>query len=154
MDPTLLDIVQAVKRHLADRGFPCPAPILPPTELERGSDHWVTVESWIADPGMRPFSGHGDLVASAATLADQVRLCRSTGIDVSGLNSQPLHQEAGSLYPEPHSPLFDFVATAEGAGWIDSMAQTARSIRDADSTTEVVAHTDWSTRNVRSRIDG
>jgi hypothetical protein len=87
---------------------------------------------------------------SAAGLAEQIRLGRSlNGQAVAALACHPLRAAARTLYPEPHSPLFDFEATAEGAGWIDDLAQRASSVRDTDPTPPVVAHTDWSARNVR-----
>ena len=55
---------------------------------------------------------------------------------------------------EPHSPLFDFEASAGGAEWIDDVARLALDARDSDATPRVVAHTDWSARNVRLRADG
>jgi hypothetical protein len=51
------------------------------------------------------------------------------------------------LYPAPHSPLFDFTATAAGAGWIDEIATAARERMTDD--VAVIAHGDWSARNVR-----
>jgi len=56
------------------------------------------------------------------------------------------------LYPAPHSPLFDFAATAEGAQWIDDIATAARERMVAD--TWVIAHGDWSARNVRLDSEG
>jgi hypothetical protein len=53
------------------------------------------------------------------------------------------------VFPEPHSPVFDFAATAHGAAWIDDVAQRAVAVRDAVTSPEVIAHTDCSLRNIR-----
>ena len=52
----------------------------------------------------------------------------------------------------PHSPSFDFEATAAGAQWIDDLARAA--LPCADFGDRVVAHTDWSARNVRLQVLG
>ena len=63
--------------------------------------------------------------------------------------AHPLDTPAEDLYGEPHSPLFDFAGTAQGAEWIDDLARRAVEVRRADDSPPVVAHTDWSARNVR-----
>ena len=40
--------------------------------------------------------------------------------------------DGSGLYPEPHSPIFDFVATAAGSVWIDEYARAALAVRDRD----------------------
>ena len=61
----------------------------------------------------------------------------------------PPRAPTSGLYPEPHSPLFDFEATAEGAEWIDAIAIRAKAQREADDGPLVIAHLDWCARNVR-----
>jgi aminoglycoside phosphotransferase (APT) family kinase protein len=81
-------------------------------------------------------------------LARQIALC--TGLpDPDRLLTHPLSSRDAQLYPEPHSPLFDFESTAVGAEWIDELARRASSLRSEDESSLVVAHTDWSARNVR-----
>jgi aminoglycoside phosphotransferase (APT) family kinase protein len=65
------------------------------------------------------------------------------------LLDHPLRAPDTQLYPEPHSPLFDFDATAVGAEWIDELASRSAALRAVDTSSPVVAHTDWSARNVR-----
>jgi aminoglycoside phosphotransferase (APT) family kinase protein len=67
----------------------------------------------------------------------------------AGLEQHPLRQRDGGLYGDPHSPLFDFDSTGDGAEWIDDLARQASMIRQKDTSTPVIAHTDWSARNVR-----
>jgi aminoglycoside phosphotransferase (APT) family kinase protein len=65
------------------------------------------------------------------------------------LASHPLRSDGDTLYGVPHSPLFDFETTAAGAEWIDDIARRAKALRQQDQSPPVVAHTDWSARNVR-----
>ena len=58
------------------------------------------------------------------------------------------------LYGTPHSPLFDFERTGAGAESIDDLARRAKTVHDRDTSPLVVAHTDWSARNVRFDEDG
>lgn len=54
---------------------------------------------------------------------------------------------AGRLWPTPHSKLFDFEATAAGAGWIDDVARAAREVPAAGAL--VIGHADWRAEHVR-----
>jgi len=89
---------------------------------------------------------------SAAGLARQIDLCRD--IDGSALSPHPMDPKADDLYPIPHSPVFDFEATTRGAEWIDELAEAARTVRDQQEADLVVAHCDWSARNVRMDSEG
>ena len=64
----------------------------------------------------------------------------------------------GSLYPVPHSPIFDFVKTSPGAGWIDEVAARALAIIGDIEATEslptVTTHCDLRAENVRLSDDG
>ena len=51
------------------------------------------------------------------------------------------------LWPEPHSKLFDFEATAAGAAWIDDVAAAAREVPRAGEL--VIGHADWRAEHVR-----
>ena len=51
------------------------------------------------------------------------------------------------LWPVPHSKLFDFEATAAGAGWIDDVARVAREVPPAGEL--VIGHADWRAEHVR-----
>jgi hypothetical protein len=142
-----LDAVGTVQRHLAGHGFPCAAPVLAATPLPHRPNLVIT-ETWLADPGMTALGGSGAQAISAQGLARQIELCRGLD-DVSGLAHHPLAEPSEGLYPEPHSPLFDFDGTSQGAEWIDSFASLGREQRAIDDAPPIVAHTDWSARNVR-----
>jgi hypothetical protein len=140
--------VQAGQEFAANGGLPCPRPLESPRPLVTGRANLAVVETWLCDPGMRPGGSAGARGVSAAGLARQISLCR----DLPGserLHEHPLRQPDGGLYGKPHSPLFDFESTAAGAEWIDELALQARRLRDQDDNAPVVAHTDWSARNIR-----
>jgi hypothetical protein len=142
-----LRAVQSVQEHVAGGGLPCARPLRPPVALP-GRPNLAVVESWLPDPGMQPNRSESAQRVSAAGLATQIALCTDLA-GVQALIDHPLDTPAGDLYGEPHSPLFDFVGTAHGAEWIDDLARLAVEIRQADDAPPVVAHTDWSARNVR-----
>ncbi len=150
-----LAAVVAVQRHLADHGIPCAKPIAGPAVL-RSSGGVVCAEEVLRDPGQPPHRlGEAELVASAEGLARLVDAAAELLPDqVAALRDHPLRTSVTALYPEPHNPLFDFEATAAGAEWIDDLARGALAARAGDATQPVVAHTDWSARNVRVWPDG
>jgi hypothetical protein len=129
--------------HLS--GIPCALPLAPPAPLGAGV---ATIESWLTDPGQPTVLGPAERRASAEGLAALVAAVP----DLPGLRDNPMSQPARGLYPTPHSPLFDFEATAEGAAWIDAHAAAASPHTGGGR--QVVAHTDWSARNVRLSADG
>jgi len=150
-----LHAVVAVQRHLAERGLPCPSPLAGPAPLDE-SGALVCAEGTLDDPGWRARPlGEAELVASACGLARLVTVAAELSPDVvAPLAGHPLATPVDGLYPEPHSPLFDFEATRQGAVWIDELARAAMEARDSDQALPVVAHTDWSARNVRAWPDG
>jgi len=85
------------------------------------------------------------LVATAGDLA------RTPGLR-SGLLS--CRDGRDRLWPEPHSRLFDFAATASGAEWIDEDARRARGVlAEVPAGRPVVGHDDWSVKHFRFRGD-
>jgi hypothetical protein len=143
-----LTAVQEGEERAATGGIPCPRPLAAPAPIGGGRPNLAVVETWLPDPGMRPDGSAAARQVSARGLARQVALCG--GLPGSGrLSSHPLNSQGTQLYPEPHSPLFDFESTASGAEWIDDLARSAAALRAEDQSDPVVAHTDWSARNVR-----
>lgn len=138
-----LERVVAAQTNLAEGGFPCPRPLAGPVPLKAG---YAIIESFLADPGHRALD-HGSLAVSAAGLADQIR--RARHIDWAELPDHPMDPSSEALYPEPHSPLFDFEATSAGAEWIDRLAARATQRRVSLGAQRVLAHCDWARRNVR-----
>ncbi len=144
---SFLTDVQRAQEQLSRSGFPCPIPVRPPRPIGNVAGSSAIVESYLADPGMSARSDSKARAVSANGLARQIKSCRD--LVLPRLMNHPLRQTGDGLYPEPHSPLFDFAATSEGAGWIDAFAAGARSQRDEDTGDMVSAHCDWSARNVR-----
>jgi hypothetical protein len=129
-------------KWLAGRDYPCPKPILDPTPLANGL---ATVEEFL-DPGER---GNGfepecrKVIASG--LAHLIELLRSFDGEVSYLKH---FWRSDSLYPQPHSKLFDFGKAAGGAQWIDAFAQRARQA-EAHEGRPVLGHADWRVQHLR-----
>lgn len=137
-----LEGVIAVMYELADSGFPCPRPLLSPRSMGRGI---ATVEEMIGE------GGHGDGLDPrcrrmiAEDLAQVLALLRDASDEYGYLAWSSL---GTSLYPQPHSKLFDFEATAGGAEWIDDFA---RRVRAADSfeAQPALGHGDWRVEHLR-----
>jgi hypothetical protein len=141
-DHVSLENVCRVMDWLSDRGYPCPRPVLGPTPLGKGL---ATVEE-LLDGGGR---GNGFDAACrkliAAGLAELIELLRSFEGEVAGLND---FWKSASLYPQPHSQLFDFKSTAAGAEWIDALAKRARAA-EAHEGEPVLGHADWKVEHLR-----
>jgi hypothetical protein len=56
---------------------------------------------------------------------------------------------ANVLWGQPHSNIFDFEATAQGAEWIDELACHAKATLNHGAGELVLGHGDWSTKHVR-----
>jgi hypothetical protein len=54
----------------------------------------------------------------------------------------------GTLWPTPHSKLFDFASTSHGAEWIDEVAALARE-QMIPAGRRVIGHGDWRQEHVR-----
>jgi hypothetical protein len=143
-----LRAVIAVQRSLATTGFPAPEPLSGPTGT--GAGH-LTAERLL--PQHRPADAHARDVRNmlATGLARFVALA-ATHLDAMRRVQHPLHRLVDGLYPVPHSPRFDFAATAAGAEWIDALMREARArLAAMPSEAEVVAHGDWRVQNVSIR---
>jgi hypothetical protein len=143
---TFVEAVVRVQAHLAGGGFPCARPVGVPVVVDGVLGR---METMLTDPGSRSFAPD-DMAVSAAGLADVVRRCES--LDASGLGLHPMDLPDDALYPSPHSPMFDFDATSDGAAWIDDIAMAARAAMTSDA--PLISHGDWSARNVRIGPDG
>jgi hypothetical protein len=135
-----------VQRALAERGFPCPRPLLGPRPL---GDGLGTVEELVDEgerrdahePSVRRALAEGlaRLVETAQTLLDPRLPVRTSVGRLSG----------DGLWPRPHSRLFDFEATRRGTEWIDELgARALERLRHADGEL-VVGHLDWTTKHCR-----
>lgn len=143
---TFLTAVYQVQHQLFARNFPCPQPLLGPTPLGQG---YAVVEELVdagsfadaRDPAIRR--------SLAQTLAHLVELTRDLR-EVPGLRPGLLSRiPLGALWPQPHSPIFDFARSAAGAEWIDQEAAQARAVIGKSEGEHVLGHTDWSVQNCR-----
>jgi hypothetical protein len=142
----LLETFVEARRHLLRAGFPCPAPRSGPLRL---GDAWATIDA--LDERGRRGDAHDPHVRRAlaealATLVDVGRSferARELGPAwFSGLGD-------GRVFPEPHSPLFDFSRAGEGARWIDELASEARDRRHRAAGERVLGHFDWRVEHLR-----
>lgn len=138
-----LPAVRRIQAVLAVAGFPCPEPLAGPVPVLAGL---AVVDGLLPDPGSRAATA-STMGASARGLAEQIARCRA--VDRAGLDPHPLDPELGDLYPVPHHPRFDFASTTDGAQWIDDLTRAARAVTDDPSGELVIAHGDWTARNVR-----
>jgi len=141
-DRASLESICRVMSWLADLDYPCPRSILGPTPLSKGL---ATVEEFL-DQGRRG-NGFDPLCRQviARGLAKLIDLLRSFDETVSCLKH---FQRAASLYPQPHSKLFDFNKTAVGAEWIDAFAERAR-MAEAHESEAILGHADWRVEHLR-----
>lgn len=141
-DASSLSAVCRVMGWLNRRGYPCAPPIAGPAPLGAG---FATVEGFLQgghrvnglDPRYRK--------AMAVGLADLVETLQEVDFDTSCL--RPFFG-GKTLYPQPHSKLFDFEKTAAGAEWIDAFAARARALEQHESP-PVLGHGDWRVEHVR-----
>jgi hypothetical protein len=142
-----LEAVHRVQAHLHREGFPCPRPLAGPEPIGRGL---ATAEE-LVDEGERR-DAHDPEVrrAMARLLARHLELTRACGAPPALGKRWSLFAGDGLWPPEAHSPIFDFVATGEGAEWIDAVAERARPLATARGE-PVIGHHDWSGEHFRFR---
>jgi len=141
-DRATLDTICRVMAWLRAGGYPCARVILGPTPIGSGL---ATVEELFVR------GEHGDgfqprcrrVIASG--FADLIERLRSCEVDASGLRQ---FERGPRLFPQPHGKIFDFEATAAGAGWIDDFARRARKMEAHDGA-RVLGHSDWRVEHLR-----
>jgi len=142
--------VSVVQAHLANAGFPCPAPLGGPVAA---GGSLATFEELIERGPYR--DGHEAPVRRAMAealwmLVDAARgFAKDAGLGRDLLRALP----PGELWPTPHDARFDFDRTAAGAEWLDSIARDARERLNAAAGEIVVGHADWSVKHFAFRGD-
>lgn len=137
--------VVRVQMHLASRRRYVTTVVAGPAPLGRGL---ALVEPFV-DEG-ETIDAHAPAIrrALARALHDLV----VAGQPLAATSTLPGPRSAclpsGRLWPTPHSRLFDFDATADGAGFIDAVAVAARA-RLAPAGDLVIGHGDWRAEHVR-----
>ena len=144
-DPDLLACVRRVQLHLVDRGFPCPRPVLGPAPFGAGL---ATVDR-LVDSGEFADAHEPEIRREMAwSLARLIELASEVPQETLAPLEGPWWPQDG-LWPPPHNALFDFEATAVGAGWIDEIAREAKRIVESTPIGTVVSHGDWSANQMR-----
>lgn len=142
LDRLALESIVEITGWLADRGYSCPRPLLGPTPLACGL---ATVET-LMESGQR---GDGFDPACRRTIAHGLARAISLLRDIPGNYVHLTGLKRGdSLFPQPHSRLFDFEATASGAEWIDAYARRALPL-DTDRSAPTLGHSDWKVEHLR-----
>lgn len=133
--------VARAQQHLFDAGFPVPEPVAGPVRFE-GRLH--TAEAVVDDPG--PPDGSDPAVRRAAI--DGLERCVDVlrPLATTWRAAHPQQAAGGDLYPAPHSPAFSF---DEPLPEVDELARRAMAVRDAATSPPVLAHLDWTVRNIR-----
>lgn len=140
-----LEAQQVVQAHLADRGFPCPRPVLGPTPFLVGL---CSAEEWRTD-GRR----YGVVTAARRrAMAEAVLRIAELGAELPRLPPLEAYHARQELWPEPHNALFDFDATRAGAEEIDEIAGRAAGLMRAGPL--VLGHQDFSLKHFRFGAGG
>lgn len=150
VDVGRLIAVRRVQQYLSERGFSCPSLLTGPVPIAHG--HAMVEE--LVDTGVYA-DAHEPAIRHvlARTLAHLVRITSALGPLPELQPSSMPAAESGALWPIPHNAMFDFVATALGAAWIDDLARSAQQALVHDASTFVIGHTDWRAEHFRF-VDG
>jgi hypothetical protein len=139
----LAEVVR-IQSYLAERCIFATKVIAGPLPLGRG---YAVVEAF-TDIGSRADAHDPEIRnALAAGLHAIVRAC-DRFVETTSLGPNLLASSSDALWPTPHSKLFDFVASAKGAEWIDDVARRARE-RMSPAGDRVIGHGDWRVEHVR-----
>jgi Ser/Thr protein kinase RdoA (MazF antagonist) len=140
-----LEAMHEVQGYLHKRGFPCPRPMIGASPFGAGS---ATVDEFVETGRRADARDAGIRRAMARTLARLIELARGAP-EVWGLDRGWNWPAREALWPAPHNALFDFEATAQGAGWIDGLAESAKAVVDGFRGESVIGHADWSVDQMR-----
>ena len=157
-----LSMQRLVQHGALQTGIDAPEPLLSPQSFGSG---YLTFDSYLS-AGV-PVHTLPLPVDAPETWANLRRLLAEQLIAISDLPApvDPNHcltrislLAPNSIYPVPHSPLFDFSTTAPGAEWIDAIATTAlaniRSIESTNPLPTITTHCDLRAENVHVSVDG
>ena len=144
-----LSATHDVQREARRRRLPAPLPLVGPTPL---GANLATADAALR-VGRRPnLRDPYDLGTVANGLARFIETLAPLSAEMA--ERLPAAEiEVCGLYPVPHSPLFDFEATAGGAEWIDDLARRARAGMDRLEGPRSMVHLDWRADNIRVSDD-
>jgi hypothetical protein len=139
----LAEVVR-VQSYLAERRVFATKVIAGPLPLGRG---YAIVEAFANIGSMADAHRPEIRGALAAGLHAIVQACNQL-VEATSLGPGLLTSVGDTLWPTPHSKLFDFAASAKGAEWIDDVAKRARERMRAVGN-RVIGHKDWRVEHVR-----
>ena len=145
-----LDFLKAivqVQYYLIEHEYPCTRPVIDPRPLAYGI---AIVEEFddegeyhqASDPAIR--RSMAEMLARLIKLTSKLAYMPALQPEAPDSRLQP-----GSIWPKPHSELFDFEATAAGAAWIDEIARPAQAVKLHGAGQLVLGHTDWGVKHFR-----
>jgi len=138
-----LAAAHVVQSALAARGFPAPAVLVAPAPFMAGH---ASVMDWLGRGAEADAHHPPHRRAMAQSLARLITLAEP----YAGLRGLPRHTYPDhAVWGPTHNALFDFAATARGAGWIDEIGAASAEEARAGEGRLVVGHRDWSVKNLR-----
>jgi hypothetical protein len=138
-----------VQAAMSKQGFPAPAVLAPLSPLGPGHAAAMSHERGGEPTDARIPAVRRHMAQGLALLLREADACRA----IAGLPRRELPPE-GVIWPKPHNSLFDFAKTAEGAEWIDDIAESALATMRKAGDRVVVGHNDWSAKNMRMGPQG
>ena len=144
--PAHLRAAVHLQRFLAEAGLFAPRIIAGLLPLGTGL---AVVEEYCSRGEWR--DGHDPAVRRALAFG-LYRVIRALEPCMNIADVRSIELPAESLWPTPHSRLFDFEATTRGAGYIDDLARAARR-QVTPVGRRVISHTDWRAEHVRFEGD-
>ena len=136
----------AVQQHLARAGFPCPAPLTAPVQVDG-----LTVTAEVLVPGGGQLAAEGAAVSYAALLALLITSAPGPA-DVPPLAPSPpwtaWDHPGARLWPDRDDQGRDLNGVP-GPAWVDDAAARVRERLNASSAPARVGHGDWESQNIR-----
>ena len=138
-----LEAVHRVQARLHRQSFPAPAVVVAPHPFLDGH---ASVLGWLDRGEQQDAARPAVRRAMAAALARLI----VEALPHAGLDALPrLEYPERSVWGPSHSVLFDFAATARGAGWIDEIGAASAAVARRGADRVVLGHRDWSVKNLR-----
>lgn len=136
-----------MQQCLADAGFPCPHPLVPPARLGSG----VATAEELCDAGAVPHAMEPEVRdVMAHTFAHLLSLTSTFEVPEALSEDRPAWIDYGApdLWPTPHLPGFVLTSDDE-ASWIDGIASTAKHLLHQMPAGDVIlGHSDYCAHNV------
>lgn len=138
------------RKHLVSSGFPCPEPLTGPVRV---GGAWIAAEA-LVEAGAR---ANAHLPEIRRGIARSLVRISEVGRAVEGPEALGrawfMGLPEGRDFPMPHSPLFDFDRTEDGAAWIRAFARRARAERARPAGERLIGHFDWRAEHLRFEGD-